>query len=185
MTFIFDPDELHGVVKSVIGQPMESLLPRLVGELAQRYRGHVNEDLRWVLNNAGGAMGAMTFLHGSLTEYLIIFGTPIGTEGHTGRFLADDYFFILEGEQWTYSPGQLRRDVFRPGDVNHMPRGTARGYRIPEHCWALEYARGIIPSMIPFGFADMVVSTLDLPNIWKTLRLYGASCLRELRQGKI
>lgn len=185
VTFIFDPDELHGVVKSVIGQPMESLLPRLVGELAQRYRGHVNEDLRWVLNNAGGAMGAMTFLHGSLTEYLIIFGTPIGTEGHTGRFLADDYFFILEGEQWTYSPGQLRRDVFRPGDVNHMPRGTARGYRIPEHCWALEYARGIIPSMIPFGFADMVVSTLDLPNIWKTLRLYGASCLRELRQGKI
>lgn len=185
MSTIFDPDRLGEIVQNHVGRPMGDMLPGLVGELEQTYPGHVQPKLDWVLNNAGGAMGSMAILHASLTEYLILFGTPIGTEGHSGRFMADDYFFILEGEQWAFEPGELTRRVYKPGDMHWMPRGRAQGYRIPEYCWALEYARGWIPLMLPFGLADTITSTLDLSSLFKTLRLYGGSVVRELAQGKI
>ena len=127
----------------------------------------------------------MTLLHSSITEYIIIFGSPIGTEGHSGRFLAEDHFFILEGEQWAYGPGPLARLVFRPGDCHVLPRGHAEGYRMPDRCYALEYARGFIPAMLPFGLADSLTSTLDLRTVARTFRLYGRAVVRELLLGKL
>lgn len=138
-----------------------------------------------IFNNAGGAMGAMYLIHCSITEYVIIFGTPVGTEGHSGRHIADDYFIILEGEQWAFSPGQFDKQVFYPGMIHHLPRGEAQQYVMPDKCWALEYARGWIPTMLPFGVADILFSTLDFPTLYHTFVLYAQLVIKELMLGKI
>ena len=185
MANVFDPHDLHQLARDCIGGPIESVFENLHARLLERYPGHIDPNPPWMFNNAGGAMGAMCLLHGSITEYLIVFGSPIGTEGHTGRFSCDDWFIILDGEQWVYQPGDLRRQVYKPGDMNLMARGSARGYRIPEFCWALEYARGVIPSMFPFGFVSTLSSTLDWRTLGHTARSYGKAVVRELFQGKI
>src|SRR5690242_20300274 len=103
MGYVFDPAVLHEIAKGAVGMPISEMVPHLAKEVNARYPGHVEQRPEFVLNVAGGAMGTMAVLHASLTEYLIVFGTPIGTDGHSGRFWADDYFFILDGEQWAYT----------------------------------------------------------------------------------
>jgi C-8 sterol isomerase len=69
--------------------------------------------------------------------------------------------------------------------MNHLPRGEARGYRMPDRCYAVEYARGFIPSMLPFGLADSFTSTVDMVPVLKTMQIYTRAVVGELLRGKI
>jgi len=74
---------------------------------------------------------------------------------------------------------------YRPGDVHLMRRGVAKQYKMHEGCWAMEYARGWIPLMMPFGLADTFTSTLDLPTLYNTVRITGREMAKNLLFGKI
>ncbi|KAL7625077.1 C-8 sterol isomerase [Parahypoxylon ruwenzoriense] len=189
--YIFTTDEMHDVARRAVGahaNDTAAIVEYIVAELAEKHPSHINPrwDVRdeWFFNNAGGAMGGMYIIHASITEYLIIFGTAVGTEGHTGRHTADDYFHILTGEQWAYVPGDFVPEVYPPGSMHHLQRGTVKQYKMPEGCFALEYARGWIPPMLFFGFADGLFSTLDLPTLWRTSRVTGREMIANLLIGK-
>ncbi|EFY84548.1 C-8 sterol isomerase (Erg-1), putative [Metarhizium acridum CQMa 102] len=176
--YIFDLDELHDVSKRGLakhGNDTRAVVKYIVDDLHTTHGAHINLEEDWVFNNAGGAMGAMYILHAR---------TAIGTEGHTGRHTADDYFHILTGEQWAYVPGEYEPEVYPPGSVHHLRRGEVKQYRMPDKCFALEYARGWIPPMLFFGFADGLFSTLDYPTLWKTTHLTAKQMVGNLLRGK-
>ncbi|KAJ9403853.1 hypothetical protein DTO045G8_8416 [Paecilomyces variotii] len=187
--YIFSPDHLHDLSQRAIaahGNDTRAVAHYIVAELNEKETSaHLNLDEEWVFNNAGGAMGAMWIIHASITEYLIIFGTAIGTEGHTGRHTADDYFHILQGTQLAYVPGEYEPEVYPQGSVHHLPRGQVKQYKMDGSCFALEYARGWIPPMLFFGYADTFSSTLDFPTLWATTRITGREMIGNLLKGKL
>lgn len=74
--------------------------------------------------------------------------------------------------------------IFRPGDMNLMPRWEARQYRMPDQAFALEYARGWIPTMVPFGTFDVFFSTLDFVALGQLVKCYAVHIVRNLLLGK-
>ncbi|KAG5932764.1 C-8 sterol isomerase [Claviceps pazoutovae] len=176
--YIFRLEELKDVSSRALaqhGNDTRAVVKFIADELHETHGKMVNVEEDWVFNNAGGAMGAMYILHAS---------TAIGTEGHTGRHTADDYFHILHGEQWAYVPGEYSPEIYPAGSIHHLRRGEVKQYKMPEGCFALEYARGWIPPMLFFGYADGLSSTLDFPTLWKTTHLTGRQMIGNLLRGK-
>ncbi|KAM3073197.1 C-8 sterol isomerase [Clarireedia jacksonii] len=187
--YIFTPTQLADLSTRAItahGNDTRQIVNYIVNELSEKHPGgYINLDEEWIFNNAGGAMGAMYIIHASITEYLIIFGTAVGTEGHTGRHTADDYFHIIAGTQLAYTPGTFEPEVYSQGSVHHLRRGTVKQYKMDEACFALEYARGWIPPMLGFGFADGLSSTLDFPTLWRTTWVTGREMVMNLMRFKL
>ncbi len=128
MKYVFEPEVLQEVVRSHLDLPLEEMMTAITHDLAERYPGLIDTEPEWFFNNAGGAMGQLTMLYSSFSEYLIFFGSPIGGGGHTGRYrFAEDYATVLDGEMWHHGEGDLQRQEYRPGETVHLPRGTARG----------------------------------------------------------
>jgi hypothetical protein len=184
--YIFDPDQLHEIAKRGVGLAHEEMCGAVSGELARAYPGHIEQDPEWSFNLASGAVGMMAVLHASLSEYILIFGSSIGTGSFSGRYRMDIYDIVMTGEMWTYRESSFRRrEEFKPGDMARLERGDAKAYSITPDTWMLEYGRGIVPASLAVGLGDAVFSSFDGTTIWKTLRAYGRLVTRELLQGKI
>ena len=183
--YLFQPEDLHEIAKLGVGLERKEACDTIVAALKRNYPEHIRTDRPWIFNNAGGAMGAMKLLHCSLSEYIILFGSPIGTEGHSGRYSADVYDYVFTGEMWCYHEGDLERTLYLPGSAAHLTRTQTKGYKLPEGAFMLEYSRGNIQGMFFFGLADTLVSTLDYKVLGRTLGYSGQMIFSELLKGKI
>jgi len=186
MGYLFDPDKLRDIAHQAVGMPHKQMVQTIIDKLAEAYPGHIETKQRWIFSLTAGATGVMTILHASLSEYVLIFGTPIGTEGFSGRYHFTIYDFVLAGDLWTYlldEPGE--RVLNRPGDTAVLKRRQVKGWRMPEAGWVLEYARGAIPTALPLALSDVVFSAMDFPTLFETFWIYGKLTTRELLKGKI
>jgi C-8 sterol isomerase len=178
----FDPQIIHAIAAQHIGLPRHEMLDRIGDALAARYPGAISQDMPWVFNNAGGAMIQVKFLYASLNEYILLFGTPVGTEGHSGRHPAEFYDTVLDGEALYYREGELERTVYGTGDRIFVGRGQGAGFRIPDRVWMIEYARGALGLLLPFGLADSLSSTLDFRTVRQTVAIYRRLLVRAYRR---
>ena len=186
MGYIFDPEKLHSLAKCVVGMPRKQMIAQLISDLAQAYPGYIETRQKWIFNLSGGATGIMTVLHASLSEYLIIFGTPIGTEGFSGTFRLDIHDFMLDGQMWIYTDDNPEERVeHRAGDHALLRRGQSKAWKSPENAWMLEYGRGNIPSCLPLALGNAVFSALDPTIVWDTIATYGSLTIRSLLKGKL
>lgn len=188
--YIFDPLVLQSMVQDTITENPEAnntvLFNSLSAKFQDRYAPYVNPINydNFHFSNAGGAMGTFFIFHASLTEYLIIFGTAIGTEGHTGHHLADDYFIIVSGEQTAAYAHENMPTVYKPGEIHHLPYGMGQQYAMPAGAFAVELAQGYIPTMLLFGFADSVFSTVDPFSLYYQIKFTAISIVKNLLLGK-
>ena len=184
MGYIFNPEDLQTLAKRHIGLPHEEMVAGITNDLFKAFPQHIYTRENWILSICGGVMGIMRVLHGSLSEYVLIYGTPIGTEGFSGRYRVDIYDVLLAGEMWTYTEETFRKPIVtRPGELAHLRRRQAKGVRIFENSWMLEYGRGPIATTLPFALSGAITG-LEFRPIFQTLWIYGRLAFRELCRGK-
>jgi hypothetical protein len=174
MRYIFDPGVVHECAMTSLGKDKPAMFDAFADAMARRYPGRLDLDQPWIFSNAGGAMIQMKIYYASIFEYIMIWGTPIGSEGHSGRHLVGFWDTVIDGEMWYYGEGQFEKRVYQPGDRVYVGPNQARAMNFTTGVWAVEYARGLLPASIPFGLADSLVSTLDFATVGQTLSVYAA-----------
>jgi hypothetical protein len=174
MAFVFDPDVVHKCSMASLGKPKPEMFDAFAAAMEDEYPGRLDLGHPWIFSNAGGAMIQMKLYYASVFEYIMIWGTPIGSEGHSGRHAVGFWDTVIDGEMWYYGEGQFDKRVYRPGDRVYVGRNQARAMNFTTGVWAVEYARGTLPLSIPFGVADELLSTLDFATAAQTLAQYAS-----------
>jgi C-8 sterol isomerase len=170
--YIFDPEVIHECAVKGIGRRKPEMFDVIAREIEKRYPGHVDHSQPWIYSIAGGAMIQMKLYFASLWEYVMIWGTPIGSEGHSGRHRVSFWDTVIDGETWYFAEGQFEKRIYRPGDRIFVGKGQACGMNFTDGVWAVEYARGPLLLSMPFGLADELFSALDLSTAVQTLSMY-------------
>src|SRR5437868_2362599 len=186
MSYVFDPTRLHEIARKHLSLPAEPMLHAITDDLVRAYPRHIHPTSRWVFNLAGGYVGVMTILHASLSEYVLLFGAPIGASGFSGRYWMDIYDYLLMGELRAFTEQLFHEpSITRPGELALLRRGSAKGFTLSAGSWMLEYGRGVIPASLPFALGYALFACFEPVTVAKTMWQYSRLVLKELWNGKI
>lgn len=189
VTYRFDPDHLQTLVKNLASEPCDSdeLIARTINLLRDEYPALIEPSAgRWVASKAGGVLGKVRFLYFSAREYLVIFGSPTGTQGFSGRYKhIDIYKLLLAGQIDSYdleSDSTSPLPALLPGGRTCLRRGEARGLTIHPGSWHLEYGRGAVLTTLPFAMMDTLLLSLEIESVRRSTVEFGRLVRARLRR---
>lgn len=189
MRYQIDPDVLRGVAERVAGSSTDTdeVVRTAVELLADEYAHLIDPGPgRWVGSKAGGILGKVRFLYFSTREYIVIFGSPTGTQGFSGRYKhVDVHKFLLAGRIDSYdleSDDTKALPPLLPGGHTCLQRGHARGLTIHPGSWHIEYGRGAVVTTLPFAMVDTLVVSLELESVRRSTAEFTNLVRRRLRR---
>ncbi len=106
---IFDPEIVHRCSMECLGLPKPQMFDVFAQSLAKHYPKILDFKQPWIYSIAGGAMMQIKLYYASMTEYIMIWGTPIGSEGHSGRHCTGFWDTVIDGEMWYYGEGEFEK----------------------------------------------------------------------------
>jgi len=89
---------------------------------------------------------------------------------------------VLSGEARYMHEGELEPRTYQAHDRIFVDRWQAAMIDFPDHCWMLEYARGALPALLPFGMANTLFNSLDYVSAAHVLKIYATLAARYYRQ---
>ncbi len=171
MSYKIDPDSLHTIAKQVVGLPLDEgeLITRAIHLLADEYPDLVDPTPgRWVGSKAGGILGKVRFLYFSPREYMVIFGSPTGTQGFSGRYKrVEIHKYLMAGriDSYDLETDDTKPMTLLPGEHTCLEKGHARGLTIHPGSWHIEYGRGAVVTTLPFAMVDTLLVSLELESV--------------------
>lgn len=190
MRYKIDLDVLAAVAEKVVGIPVDGgeQINRTTELLSAEYPDLIAPTPgRWVGNRAGGIVGKVKFLYFSANEYLVLFGTPTGSEGFSGRYKrVEIHKWLLAGqiESYDLESEQTTPTVLLPGGYQRLEKGQIRGFTIKPGSFHIEYGRGAVATTLPFGMVETVFSSLDLGSVRRSTVEFTKMASRQIRQAR-
>lgn len=187
-SYRIDPDVLGKVAKQVVGLGLETgeLIDRATALLADEYPDLIDPvPGRWVGSKAGGILGKVRFLHFSPREYIVIFGSPTGTQGFSGRYKrVQIHKFLIAGQIDSYDieSDDTKFLTLLPGDHACMEKGHARGLTIHPGSWHIEYGRGAVATTLPFAMVDTLLVSLEFESVRRSTVEFAKLVRRRFRR---
>jgi len=162
---IFSLKVLEAIARGVAGRAQDRGAKAMLDEVNSRVHDAYPELIvpagegEWIFNSVGGSLAEIKVLFCSPTEYMALWGSPLATEGFSGRYAKMDVWDImLSGTMRSYAPGgEHRFDTY----VNSGPEGThqtswlkrevGKHFQMDPGSYMIDYGRGNLLGSLKTG----------------------------------
>ncbi|RDH78968.1 isomerase [Mycolicibacterium moriokaense] len=190
MPYKIDPEVLAAVATDVVGQGLAGadLIAGATRSLADAYPDLIDPTPgRWVGSKAGGILGKVRFLYFSPREYVVLFGSPTGTQGFSGRYKhVEIHKFLIAGQIDWYDleSDDITPNTLKPGEHTRTDKGHARGMTIHPGSFHIEYGRGAVATTLPFAMVDTLLVSLELESVRRSTVEFAKLATRRFKRAR-